>query len=183
MPISFALFILYLINRFYLTSCKKIYNLQRISTLAFVSSSCSKATQVGCPRNNQFFFGSNRNKPKLNLFQLFLGLFRETKRHFFSLFRFVSVFLTGIETTKTNRILSKYTETNRKNLQNNVLYQGVLETVFFFSVRTETHQNSTCFGCFWFAFSQNQEILFPVCFDVLDRYRNNRNNSTYGMGN
>ncbi len=37
---------------------------------------------------SNFFFGSNRNKPKLNLFRLFLGLFRETKKHFFfGLFR------------------------------------------------------------------------------------------------
>ncbi len=54
---------------------------------------------LGCPRNNQIFFGLNRNKPKLNLFWLFFGLLRETK-HFF--FRFVSVFRTGIETTETN---------------------------------------------------------------------------------
>jgi hypothetical protein len=64
---------------------------------------------VGCPRNNQIFFGSNRNEPKLNLFRLFFGLFREIKQIFF---RFVSVFRTGIETTKTNR----------KNLQKTNLY-------------------------------------------------------------
>jgi hypothetical protein len=41
---------------------------------------------VGCPRNNHIFFGSNRNKPKLNLFWLFFGLFRETKKQFFRCF-------------------------------------------------------------------------------------------------
>jgi hypothetical protein len=51
-----------------------------------------------------FFLGSNRNKPKLNLFWLFLGLFScETPKIFF---RFVSMFRTGIETTKTNRTYS-----------------------------------------------------------------------------
>jgi hypothetical protein len=50
------------------------------------------------------FLGSNRNKPKLNLFQLSFGLlFRETKNFFFGLYRFVSMFRTGIETTGTNR--------------------------------------------------------------------------------
>jgi hypothetical protein len=62
---------------------------------------------VGCPRNNKFVFRSNRNKPKLNLFWLFFSLFRKTQKHFF---RFVSVFQTGIETTETNRTLSKQTE-------------------------------------------------------------------------
>ncbi len=42
----------------------------------------------------------NRNKPKLNLFWLFFGLFfRETN----TFFRFVLVFRNGIETTETNR--------------------------------------------------------------------------------
>jgi hypothetical protein len=68
-------------------------------------------TRVSSKRS-KFFFGSNRNKPKLNLFRLFFGLFRETKKQFF---RFVSVFRTGIETTETNRTFSKQTETNRKN--------------------------------------------------------------------
>ncbi len=55
----------------------------------------------------------NRNKPKLNLFWLFIGLFRETKKHFF---RFVSVFRTDSETTETNRTLSKQTEKTPKNI-------------------------------------------------------------------
>jgi hypothetical protein len=59
------------------------------------------AVGLRCPRNNQIFFLSlNRNKPKLNLFRLFFGLFRETKK---LMFWFVSLFRTGIETTKTNR--------------------------------------------------------------------------------
>ncbi len=48
-----------------------------------------------------FFHGSNRNKLKLNLFRLLFGLlFRETPKIFL---RFVSMFRTAIETTKTNR--------------------------------------------------------------------------------
>jgi hypothetical protein len=65
-------------------------------------------TQLGCPRNKQKnFFGLNRNKPKLNLFRLIFGLFRETKKYFF---RFVSVFRIRFETTETNRFVSKQTE-------------------------------------------------------------------------
>jgi hypothetical protein len=51
-----------------------------------------------------FFLGLDRNKPKLNLFQLFFGLlFRKTNNFFFGLFRFVSMFRTGIKTTEANR--------------------------------------------------------------------------------
>ncbi len=48
-------------------------------------------------------FGSNRNKPKQDLFRVCFGLFRETKK---THFRFVSVFRTYIETTETNRTVS-----------------------------------------------------------------------------
>ncbi len=34
-------------------------------------------------KQSNFFFGSNQNKPKINLFRLFFGLFQETKKHFF----------------------------------------------------------------------------------------------------
>jgi hypothetical protein len=48
-------------------------------------------------------FGSNRNKPKQDLFRVCFGLFRETKN---KKFRFVLVFRTYIETTETNRTVS-----------------------------------------------------------------------------
>jgi hypothetical protein len=45
----------------------------------------------------------NGNKPKLNLFGLFFGLlFRETKKF---VFQFVSMFRTGIETTKKTELM------------------------------------------------------------------------------
>jgi hypothetical protein len=44
---------------------------------------------------------------------------------------------------------------------------------FFFSVRTETNQNSVSV-VFRFV-SRNQKTFFLVCFGVLDRYWNNRN--------
>ncbi len=54
---------------------------------------------LGCP-GNQKNFGSNRNKPKQDLFRFCFGLFHETKN---KKFRFVSVFRTYIETIETNR--------------------------------------------------------------------------------
>jgi hypothetical protein len=64
------------------------------------------------------FFGSNRNKPKQDLFRVCFGLFRETKKQ---IFRFVSVFRSCIETTETNRTVSKRTETIRNILKNRYL--------------------------------------------------------------
>jgi hypothetical protein len=70
---------------------------------------------LGCPRNEKNkIFGSNRNKPKQDLFRICFGLFRETKKNF----RFVSVFRTFIETTETNRTVSKQTETTQNFLKN-----------------------------------------------------------------
>ncbi len=76
-------------------------------------------------KQKNIYFGSNRNKPKQDLFRVCFGLFRETKN---KLFRFVSVFRTYIETTETNRNNPKFSEkyentkkicfeTNRKKLK------------------------------------------------------------------
>jgi hypothetical protein len=54
-------------------------------------------------KQTKIIFGSNRNKPKQDLFRVCFGLFRETKK---KKFRFVSVFRTYIETTETNRTVS-----------------------------------------------------------------------------
>ncbi len=42
---------------------------------------------VGCPRNEKKNFGSNRNKRKQDLFRVCFGLFHETKKKIFGLFR------------------------------------------------------------------------------------------------
>jgi hypothetical protein len=79
------------------------------------------ATVVACvtalvsSKQTKINFGSNRNKPKQDLFRVCFGLFRETKN---KLFLFVSVFRTYIETTVTNRIVSKQTEKTEKNAKN-----------------------------------------------------------------
>jgi hypothetical protein len=91
-------------------------------------------------------FGSNRNKPKLNLFRLIFGLFRKTTKF---LFRFVSVrfgILTRLETTKTNRSVLKQTKKQKKQHKN----QGFHET--------------------------NKKNFGSVCFGVLNPYRNHRKN-------
>jgi hypothetical protein len=63
------------------------------------ASHMSLVSRVSSKRS-KFFFGSNRNKPKLNLFRLFFGLFRETKKKFF---RFVSVCFGVSDRYRNNR--------------------------------------------------------------------------------
>jgi hypothetical protein len=56
-------------------------------------------------------FGSNRNKPKLNLLRFIFGLFRETNKLFF---RFVSVRFGVSDPYRNNRNKQICFETNRK---------------------------------------------------------------------
>ena len=93
-------------------------------------------------------FGSNRNKPKQDLFRVFFGLFHETKN---KTFRFVSVFRTYIETTETNRSVSHQTETNGNNPKFSEKYPNILSFKLFGSV-----------FCL-FRFNQNIETL---CFSI-----------------
>jgi hypothetical protein len=115
-------------------------------------------------KQSNFFFGSNRNKPKLNLFRLFFGLFRGTKKHFF---RFVSVFRTGTETT----------ETNRKNLQKRSLLGGSSKPLVFFLGSNRNKPKLSLFRLFFGSlFRETKKFFFrfvSVCFDVSDRYQNN----------
>jgi hypothetical protein len=131
--------------------------------------------RVSSKRSN-FIFGLNRNKPKLNLFRLFFGLFRETKKQFF---RFVSVFRTVIETTETNRTLSKQTETNKKKSPKKRFLLGGPRNCKFFSrfklKQIETQPVSVCF----FA---KPKSFFSVCFGVSDWYQNNQNKQNLWYG-
>ncbi len=131
-------------------------------------------------KQSKFFFGSNRNKPKPNLFRLFFGLFRETKKHFF---RFVSVCFGVSDRYRNNQNKHNFVETNRKISKKRFLLGGPRNSSFlFFSVRTETNRKSICFGCFSVCFLQNQIIFSSVCFGVSDRYRNNRNKQNLRYG-
>ena len=76
-----------------------------------------KTLGLGCPRNKQKKISvrteSNRNKI---CFAFVSVCFVKQKT---KIFRFVSVFRTYIETTETNRTVSKQTETNQKYFQQN----------------------------------------------------------------
>ncbi len=129
---------------------------------------------LGCPRNNQIFFSvrteTNRNS-------ICLGLFRE--KHFF---RFVSVFRTGIETTQTNRTLSKQTKTKQKKSQKNVFYQvSIIDTIFFFS------RFGPKLNLFWlffgFVFFSKPKNFFRFVSVFQTGIKTTKTNRNYGMGN
>ncbi len=93
-------------------------------------------------KQSNFFFGSNRNKPKLNLFRLFFDLFCETKKHFF---RFVSVCFGVSDRYRNNRNKQNFIETNQKNLQKMFSIRGSSKPLILF---LGSNRNSICFGCF-----------------------------------
>jgi hypothetical protein len=128
------------------------------------------ASELGCPRNNQIFF-SVRTETNQNsiCFGCFSVCFPEPKNIFFGLFKFLSVFRTGTETT----------ETNRKNLQKRSLFGGSSKPLVFF---LGSNRNKPKLSLFWLFFGslfrETKNFFFrfvSVCFDVSDRYQNNWN--------
>jgi hypothetical protein len=130
---------------------------------------------LGCPRNNQIFFSvrteTNRNSICFGCFSV---CFAKPPKNVFSLFRFVSVFRTSIETTETNRI----------NLQTKLSIRVSSKQLTFFSVRTETKRTSICFGCFSVCFFRETKqkyfcfvSVFRTGIETIETIR------TYGMGN
>ncbi len=89
-------------------------NVKNVPVLFSLYTACIAGHRVSSKWKKKIF-GSNRNKPKQHLFRVCFGLFRETKN---ILFRFVSVFRIFIETTETNRTVSKRTETIQNFLKN-----------------------------------------------------------------
>jgi hypothetical protein len=71
--------------------CSHIMNLKMSFqgfTLAFIKLGWGRVSS----KQTKINFGSNRNKPKQDLFRVCFGLFCETKNKNFGLFQFVSVF-------------------------------------------------------------------------------------------
>ncbi len=148
-----------------------------------------KATARVSSKQSNFFFGSNRNKPKLNLFRLFFGLFRETKKHFF--FRFVSVCFGVSVRYRNNRNKQNFLETNRnkpKKSSKNVLYsKGSSKPLIFF---LDLNRNKPKLNLFWLFFGllfrETKKFFFGL-FRFVSMFRSGiettETNKTYGMGN
>ncbi len=109
-------------------------------------------------KQSNYFVGSNRNEP---LFRLFFGLFRETKHLFFSVC--FGLFLCGVKQPKQTEIISK------KQISIRVSSKELI----FFSVRTETNRNSTCFVCFSVCFfcETKKNVFFGLfrCFGPVSK--------------
>ena len=73
-------------------------------------------------------FGSNRNKPKQDLFRVCFGLFRETKN---KKIRFFSVFQTFIETTETKELFHNKPKQKRNNPKFSEKYPNILSFKLF----------------------------------------------------
>ncbi len=131
----------------------------------------------------KFFFGSNRNKPKLNLFRLLFGLFRETKKHFF---RFVSVcFGVSVQSKQPNK--QNFFKINRKHLQKSFSFRGSSKPLFFFlgSNRNKLKLNlfRLFFGLLFCKTQKNFSGLFWFVSMFRTGIKTTKTNRTYGMGN
>ncbi len=107
------------------------------------------------------FFGLNRNKPKLNLFWSFFGLFRETKKHFF---RFVLVFGPIKKQPKQTEFCRNKLKQTKKISKKRSLLGGPRNREFFSQVEPKQTETQSVSIVFRFAFSRNQQFLFSVCF-------------------
>ncbi len=119
------------------------------STLSLLPSSCTvipekrELPELGCPRNK--IFGSNRNKPKQDLFRLCFGLFRETKN---KKIRFVSVCFGVSNLYRNNWNIQNCFERNRNNPKFSEKYQNMLSIKHrnsLFRFRTVTTETNALF--------------------------------------
>jgi hypothetical protein len=145
------------------------------------ASKKNQRPQLGCPRNNQIFF-SVRTETNWNsiCFGCFSICFTKPKNIFFGLFQFISVFRTGNETTKTNRIFSKQTEKISKKRS---LFWGPR---FFFLLGSNRNKPKLnlfqCFSIYFFAKKKKNSGLFRFVLMFRTGIKTTETNRTYGMG-
>ncbi len=124
---------------------------------------CVYRDRVSSKQSN-FFFGSNRNKPKLNLFRLFFGLFHETKKYFF---RFISVCFGVSDRYRNNRNKQNFLETNQKNLLTKFSIRGSLKPLIFFLGSNRNIPKLDLFRLiFSLLFRETKKKFFSVCFGL-----------------
>ncbi len=131
-------------------------------------------------KQSNFFF---RFEPKQAKTQSVSVVFRFVSRNPKKIFPVCfSLFRTGIETIKTNRIFLKQTETkNPKNFQKTFSIRGSWKPLIFFSVQTETNRNSIC--CFSVCFFAKPKNFFRFVSMFRTGIETTKTNRTYGMGN
>jgi hypothetical protein len=128
--------------------------------------------------------GSNRNKPKQDLFRLCFGLFCETKNKkfrlvlvCFGLFQFVSVCFGVSNLYRNNQNKQNCFKTNRNNPKSSENYQNMLSIklfrLFFCLFRFNRQNSLFCFGI---------DVRQPKL-TVLKQTKTNRNNPKFSEKN
>ncbi len=129
-----------------------------------------------CPRNKKKKnFVSNGNKPLLNLFRLFFVMFRETKKHFFGLFRCF-----GRVSNQTEFCRNK----PKKSPKKRSVLGGSSKPFIFFLGSNRNKPKIDLFGLFFdLLFCGRQKIFFRFVFMFRTGIETTETNWTYGMGN
>ncbi len=138
------------------------------------------AAGVGCPRNNKknFLFRTKANRNPI-CFGCFLVCSRNQKTVF-------SVCFAVSDRYRNNSNKQNFLETNRKNLQKTFSMRGSSKPLIFC---LGSNRNEPKLNLFWLFFgllfretTKKNFRFVQVCFDVSDRYRNNRNKQNLRYG-
>jgi hypothetical protein len=108
-------------------------------------------------KQSNFFFGSNRNKPKLNLLRLFVDFFRETKKHFFGLFRCFRLVSKQPKQTEFSRNKLKQTE---KIFKKRSLLGGPRNRNFFSRFEPKQTETQSVLLFFGLLFCETNKFFF-----------------------
>ncbi len=140
-------------------------------------------SRVSSKQSNFFFRFEPKQTETQSVSVVFRVCFAKPKNIFFSLFWFVSVFWTGIESTKTNGILSKQTE---KISKKRCSIRRSSKPLIFFLGSNQNKLKLSLFRLFFgLLFRETKKFFFRfvfIWFDVSDRYRNNRNKQNLWYG-
>ncbi len=131
-------------------------------------------------KQSNIFFGSNRNSICFGCFSVCFGNRKTIFSICFGLFRCFGPVSKQPKQTEFSRNKPKQTE---KIPKKRYLLEGTQNRSFFSRFEPKQTETQSVLVVFRFAFSRNPKICFSVSFDVSDRYRNNRKNRTYGIGN
>ncbi len=131
-------------------------------------------------KQSNFFFGMNRNKPKLNLFRLFSVCFAKPKNIFFGLFRCFGPVSKQPKQTE-------FSQNKPKKSPKKFSIRGSQKPLIFFLGSNRKNRNSICFGCFLVCFFAKAKNFFLGLFRFVQMFRTSiettETNRTYCMGN
>jgi hypothetical protein len=110
--------------------------------------------QLGCPRNNQFYF---RFEPKQTETQTVSVVFRFVSRNQKTFFRFVPVRFGVSDQYRNNQNKQTFVETNQKNLQKTFSFRGSSKQLNFSRFEPKQTETQSVSVIFRFVFSRKQK--------------------------